>query len=120
MPPMVGVQKRVRLKMRPPRPRRQRRQQLPGPAKLAAELAGTDRRRIVVSASVAQAKANPTRDLAIVHVQVPAQLPTPRTHPVGLLAVDALLPDNLKRLRRAVDEQRDFLARDPHGWRARR
>ena len=115
---MVGVQKRVRLKMRPPRPRRQRRQQLPGPAKLAAELAGTDRRRIVVSASVAQAKANPTRDLAIVHVQVPAQLSTPRTAPVGLLAVNALLPDDLNHVLDPVDAQRDLLAREASMGRA--
>src|SRR5215469_9093264 len=46
---------------------------------------------------VAQAEANPTRDLATVQVEMPAWLRAPRTKPKSFLAVDAWLPDDLKR-----------------------
>src|SRR5262249_9932702 len=37
--------------------------------------------------------------------------------PVGLLTVDALLPDDLQRLRHAVDDDADLFAREASGWR---
>jgi hypothetical protein len=48
---------------------------------------------------------------------MPAQLPTAQTTPVGLLPVDARLPDDLKRLLDAVDDDADLFTRDPCGWR---
>jgi hypothetical protein len=66
-----------------------------------------------VLAGITQAEANPTPDLATVHVQVPAQFPTPWTLPVALLAADAVLPDDLKPLLPPVDDNNDLLAREP-------
>src|SRR5262249_9660537 len=85
----------------------------------AAELSGTDRCPVArVRAGVAQAKALATCNLAVEKVQVPAQLPT-RTWapPVRLLPVDARLPDDLKRLRRTVDDDADLFTRGARGWR---
>jgi len=66
-----------------------------------------------VLAGIAQAKANPTPDLAVVNVQVPTQLPTRRTLPVSHLAADTVLPDDLDHLLGPVDDDADFLAREP-------
>jgi hypothetical protein len=55
--------------------------------------------------------ANPACQLALVPIQMPTQHRTAWTEPVSLLAVNALLPDDLKRLRHAIDEKRDLLAR---------
>ena len=102
-----------------PRPRRNWRQQARQTTEPAAELAGTDRRRVArVLAGITQAEANPTPDLAAVHVQMPARRPAPGAQPESLLAVDALLPNDLQFLRRAVDNDVDLFARDPPGWRA--
>jgi len=99
-----------------PRPRRNWRQQARQTTEPAAELADTDRRRVArVLAGITQAEANPTPDLATVHVQVPAQFPTPWTLPVALLAADAVLPDDLKPLLPPVDDNNDLLARARDG-----
>jgi hypothetical protein len=77
-----------------PRTRRDRRQQARETAKLAAELASAQRCPIArVSARIAQ----PARPKAT--------------------TATALLPDDLKRLRDAVDDDADLFTRDPRGWR---
>ena len=97
-----------------PRTRRDRRQQARETTEPTAKLTGPDRRRVArVLAGITQAEANPTPDLATVHVQVPAQFPTPWTLPVALLAADAVLPDDLRPLLPPVDDNNDLLAREP-------
>jgi len=60
--------------------------------------------------------ANAARQRAVDHVEVRAERPT-STAPISLLAVDAVLPDDLELLRHPVDEQRHRLAREARGWR---
>jgi len=48
---------------------------------------------------------------------MPAQRSTASTDPVALLAVNALLPDDLKRLLDAVDDDADLFTREASGWR---
>src|SRR5262249_11400816 len=98
--------------------RRQRRQETRRSAKLAAQPGRAPHGTRDTLRAIAELMANPARQLALVPIQMPAQLSTPRTHPVGFLAVDALLPDDLQRLRQAVDEQRDLFARGPAMGRA--
>src|SRR5262249_52906711 len=92
--------------------RRHRRQQARRSTKLAAQPGRTPHRTRHTLRAIAELMADPARDLIVVRVQMPAQRSTPRTAPVGLLAVDALLPDDLKRLRHTVDEQHDLFTRE--------
>src|SRR5215813_8430947 len=94
------------------RPWGQRTQQAGRGTELTAQPGRTPHRTRDPFRAIAELMADPACQLALVPIQMPAQLPTSRTHPVGLLAVNALLPDDLERLRRAVDEQRDLLARE--------
>ena len=57
--------------------------------------------------------ANATRERTIPQIQMPAQHPAPRTQPVSLLAMDALLANDLEHLVHPVDDNGDLLARDP-------
>ena len=92
-------------------PRRHRRQETRRDPELAAQPGRTPHRTRNTLRAIAELMANPARQCALVPVQIPTQRSTPRTAPVGLLAVNALLPDDLKRLRHAIDEKRDLLAR---------
>src|SRR5262249_54163571 len=94
------------------RPWRQRRQQARLGAELAAQPGRPPHRTRDTLRAIAELMAHPARDFIVVHVQMPAQRSTPRTHPVGLLAVDALLSNNPDHLLDPVDKQRDLLARD--------
>jgi hypothetical protein len=106
-----------------PRTRRDRRQQARETAKLAAELASAQRCPIArVSARIAQparpkATTATAPDLTVEDEEVQTRRGALGTNPESLLPVDARLPDDLKRLRDAVDDDADLFTRDPRGWR---
>jgi hypothetical protein len=49
---------------------------------------------------------------------MPTQHPALAAPPESFLAVDALLPHDLKHLLHPIDDDPDLLSRDPLGWRA--